>query len=126
MKVKNFATALLLTLSVVPALAFAHGHMPQKHDAYVTSSLFELKFKLTNGFKKKTCYDIEVDGVIKPEKRVCLPHNGTRNMSVWLDSPADKQTRHLVCSISDIPGMRTRMCTDSLTLFPAKSLGLTG
>ncbi|BBM64819.1 hypothetical protein VA249_14650 [Vibrio alfacsensis] len=114
----------LFLLMLFSSVVSAHGHSPQRFDKYVMDAKFELKFEVMNGFDKNTCFDIEVDGEIKPEMRKCLPSQGRRKMSVWLDSPADVQTRHFVCSIADIPGMKTRMCTDTLTLFPAERLGL--
>lgn len=114
----------LFLLMLFSSVVSAHGHSPQRFDKYVMDAKFELKFEVMNGFDKNTCFDIEVDGEIKPEMRKCLPSQGRRKMSVWLDSPADVQTRHFVCSIADIPRMKTRMCTDTLTLFPAERLGL--
>ncbi|MFS1430429.1 hypothetical protein LMH73_025770 [Vibrio splendidus] len=115
---------LLIPLLMLPTLAFAHGHTPQKFDKYVMDSVFELNFSVTNGFAKKTCYDIEINGEIDSTLRKCIPSKGVRKLSVWLQSKPDVQTQNIVCSIADIPGMRTRMCTDAITLFPAKRLGL--
>ncbi|KII75401.1 hypothetical protein [Vibrio renipiscarius] len=116
-------TALLLLFFSSSALC--HGHAPQIVDKYVTDSIFEFEFKVSNGFSKKTCFDITVNEEIKPQLRTCIPSKGTRKMSVWLESKPDVQTRNLVCSIADTGGsMKTRMCSDLLTLFPATYFGL--
>lgn len=115
--------ALLLLLFSSGALS--HGHTPQVVDKYVTDSTYQFDFKVSNGFAKKTCFDITIDDVIQPQMRTCIPSKGTRKLSVWLKSEPDIQTRTMVCSISDISGsMKTRMCSDILTLFPAKYFGL--
>ncbi len=106
-----------------PTVTRAHGHSPQNFNAYIVDSVFELKINLVNGFSKKTCYDIEINNKINPMLRQCLAAKASRNISVWLQSPADVQTQNTVCSISDIPGMRTRMCTQAVTFYPATQLG---
>ncbi len=106
-----------------PTVTLAHGHSPQKISKYVVDSVFELKINLMNGFSKKTCFDIEVNNEIKPTLRQCLAPKASRNVSVWLQSPADVQTQNTVCSIADISGMKTRMCTQAVTFYPATQLG---
>lgn len=108
---------------VFPAFTMAHGHSPQKFNKYLIDSAFELKINLVNGFSKKTCFDIEINNKINPMLRQCLAAKARRKISVWLQSPADVKTTNTVCSISDIPGIKTRMCTQAVTFYPATQLG---
>ena len=119
-QLKRLAIILLLAVSTN---VIAHGHYPQKVDKYVVDSLIEVEFNLSNHFSEKTCFDIEVNGEIMSPLRTCLQSGKSKDMEVWVHSEPDVETRNIVCSIADNPGsIRTRMCTDSLTLFPRNYL----
>ena len=101
---------------------FSHGHWPQKIEGYSIDEVYEVKFELSNHFKKRTCFDIEINGKIYSPYRTCLRQKQKKNISVWVKTEPDVQTRNVVCSISDDKDkVRTRMCSDVITYWP-KSL----
>lgn len=115
----------LLPLLLVPSLAMAHGHQPQKHKEYLVRPYLDFEFTVTNGFAKKTCFDIAVNDEIYVPLRTCLGSKQDKTMRVRIKSPADVVTKSTVCSLADNKaGMRTRMCSEITTLFPATKLGL--
>lgn len=117
---KKLLLALLLASS---ASVQAHGHYPQQVEKYVTDSMFEVEFDLSNHFQTRTCFNIEVNGKIVTPYRTCLQPTRSKKMRVWVSSPPDVQTENVVCSIAENKGsINTRMCTSALTLFPLKYL----
>ena len=113
----------LLVLTLLSTTVSAHGHYPPRIDKYVTDSLYELQFQLSNHFEKQTCFDIEVNGSILSPMRTCLQAGQVKEMGVWVKSEPDIETQNIVCSIADSQqSVRTRMCSDAMTLFPATYL----
>tara|TARA_Y100000588_G_scaffold30025_1_gene29187 strand:- start:2760 stop:3134 length:375 start_codon:yes stop_codon:yes gene_type:complete len=103
--------------------ACAHGQYPQSIDKYVVDPQFEFEFTLINGFRKRTCFEIYVNGKMDGTLSRCLSSGESKKLSIWLSSKPDTETYNEVCSVGlTNKGFNTKMCSRVTTYFPAKEL----